>query len=168
MKLNDLPTHEIPALNGNNAPVDSEDVFDNMPVIGEVPADLNGLYVRNGPNPFYPPDWRYHAYDGDGMVHAIRFQNGKVTYRNRWIQTRQLNEHARTVGPDGTRNLGAGPANTHVIRHAGRTLAVAETTSPWEVTRDLDTVGVYDFGGRLATGMTAHPKICATTGEAYA
>ena len=92
MKLNDLPTHDIPALDGNNAPVDSEDVFDNMPVVGEVPKDLNGLYVRNGPNPFYPPDWRYHAYDGDGMVHAIRFQNGKVTYRNRWVQTPALQE----------------------------------------------------------------------------
>ena len=52
MKLNDLPSHDIPALDGNNAPVATEDVFENMPVIGKVPADLNGLYVRNGPNPF--------------------------------------------------------------------------------------------------------------------
>ena len=52
MKLNGLPSHDIPALDVNNAPVATEDVFDNMPVIGKVPADLNGLYVRNGPNPF--------------------------------------------------------------------------------------------------------------------
>ena len=44
MKLNDLPSHEIPALDGNNAPVLSENFFDNLPVIGEVPTDLNGRY----------------------------------------------------------------------------------------------------------------------------
>ena len=43
----------------------------DLQVIGQVPEDLNGLYVRNGPNAFYPPQWRYHAYDGDGMLHAF-------------------------------------------------------------------------------------------------
>ena len=88
MTVHELPTHAIPALNGNNAPVHSEDVFDHMTVLGEVPKDLNGIYLRNGPNPFFAPDWRYHAYDGDGMLHAIQFQAGKVTYRNRWVRTR--------------------------------------------------------------------------------
>ena len=55
MKLAGLPLHDIPALSGNNAPVHDELVLDNLPVIGELPADLNGLYVRNGPNPNYPP-----------------------------------------------------------------------------------------------------------------
>ena len=49
----DLPVHEIPALSGNNAPVQTEDTFTDMQVIGEVPKDLNGLYVRNGPNPYF-------------------------------------------------------------------------------------------------------------------
>ena len=79
----DLPVHEIPALSGNNAPIHSEDIFTDMKVIGEVPKDLNGLYVRNGPNPYFQPDWRYHAFDGDGMLHAVKFENGKVTYRNK-------------------------------------------------------------------------------------
>ena len=92
MQLNDLPVHDIPALSGNSAPVLQEDVFDNLTVIGQVPTDLNGLYVRNGPNAFYPPDWRYHAYDGDGMLHAVKFTNGRVSYRNRWVQTRALQE----------------------------------------------------------------------------
>ena len=90
--LNQLPAHAIPALNGNNAPVLSEDIFEDMEVIGEIPTDLNGLYVRNGPNAYFPPDWRYHAYDGDGMLHAVQFQGGKVTYRNRFIQTAALTE----------------------------------------------------------------------------
>ena len=92
MRLNDLPVHDIPALSGNSAPVLQEDVFDDLTVIGQVPADLNGLYVRNGPNAFFPPEWRYHAYDGDGMLHAVRFTNGRVSYRNRWVQTSALQE----------------------------------------------------------------------------
>ena len=90
MKANDLPVHAIVALDGNNAPVTDESVFENMQIIGTVPTDLNGIYVRNGPNAFYPPNWRYHAYDGDGMLHAVQFQHGKVTYRNRWVQTLSL------------------------------------------------------------------------------
>lgn len=78
MKRDELPVHDIPALDGNNAPVLDESVFEDMQVIGEVPKDLNGLYVRNGPNAFYPPDWRYHAYDGDGMLHAVHFAHGRV------------------------------------------------------------------------------------------
>ena len=58
-----------------------------------------------------------------------------------------------------------GVANTHVVCHAGRILALVETSFPTEVTPDLDTVGPYDFDGRLTTAMTAHPKRCATTGE---
>jgi carotenoid cleavage dioxygenase len=98
MQLNDLPRHEIPALDGNNAPVHQEDVFEDMTVIGQVPSDLNGLYVRNGPNAYYPPEWRYHAYDGDGMLHAVRFENGQVTYRNRWVKTSALQEE-QAEGP---------------------------------------------------------------------
>ncbi|ARK98202.1 hypothetical protein BOC43_28650 [Burkholderia pseudomallei] len=72
--------------------IQQEDSFEELPVIGCVPAELNGLYVRNGPNNYFPPDWRYHAYDGDGMLHVVRFRNGKVSYRNRWIATSALLE----------------------------------------------------------------------------
>jgi carotenoid cleavage dioxygenase len=68
-------------------------------------------------------------------------------------------------------NLAAGVANTHVIRHAGRTLALVETSFPQELScapgRELDTVGPYDFDGRLRTPMTAHPKACPVTGELH-
>ena len=70
MGSNDLPFSENPALNGPNAPVHDEIVAHDLPVIGELPKDLNGVYVRNGPNPYFDPVWRYHAYDGDGMLHA--------------------------------------------------------------------------------------------------
>ena len=68
---------------------------------------------------------------------------------------------------DGTRNLRASVANTHVVNHAGKTLALVESSLPYEITNDLETVGAYDFGGKLADSMTAHPKICPTTGELH-
>ena len=177
MKLNDLPTHEIPALNGNNAPVDTEDVFDNMPVIGQVPADLNGLYVRNGPNPHYPPDWRYHAYDGDGMVHAVRFQQGQVTYRNRWIQTPALQEE-RAVGRALWKGLKEpmradredqplkNTANTDVKYHAGRLVTMwYRSGMPYAVDPyTLETLGTADYAGAFAK-ISAHSRPDEHTGE---
>lgn len=58
-------------------------------------------------------------------------------------------------------------ANTHVVNHAGKTLALVESSLPYEITNDLDTVGAYDFDGKLTNSMTAHPKICPTTGEMH-
>lgn len=49
MNTTELPEHAIAALNGNNAPVSDESVWTDLTVIGTVPADMNGLYVRNGP-----------------------------------------------------------------------------------------------------------------------
>lgn len=160
-------TEKVPFfLRGNYAPVDGEVTVTDLEVEGAIPASLRGRFVRNGPNPkgVTPPHWFF----GDGMLHGLAIEGGKALwYRSRWIRTRQLAERPRMVRSDGSRDLGAGPANTNVIRHAGRTLAVAETTAPWEVTDDLETVGQYDFGGRLTTGMTAHPKICPETGELH-
>ena len=56
-------------------------------------------------------------------------------------------------------------ANTHVVRHAGRILALLEACGPTEIGTDLSTVGEYDFAGRLQGPMTAHPKIDPVTGE---
>lgn len=160
-------TEKVPFfLRGNYAPVGDEQTTTELKVYGAIPPMLHGRYLRNGANPrgTTPPHWFF----GDGMLHGVAIQGGKALwYRNRWIQTRQLNERARVIGADGSRDLSAGPANTNVIRHAGRTLAVAETTMPWEVTSELKTVGLHDFGGRLKTGMTAHPKTCPTSGELH-
>ena len=59
---------------------------------------------------------------------------------------------------DGTRNLHASVANTHVVNHAGKTLALVESSLPYEITNDLETLGAYDFGGKLVDSMTAHPE----------
>jgi carotenoid cleavage dioxygenase-like enzyme len=53
----------------------------------------------------------------------------------------------------------------NVVRHAGRYLALEEGTPPYEITRELDTVGLFDFGGALPAGLCAHPKIDPVSGE---
>ncbi|MCT9003606.1 carotenoid oxygenase family protein [Streptomyces rhizosphaerihabitans] len=155
-----------PHLAGNYAPVGEELTAYDLPVTGRIPAELAGWYLRNGPNPADAASG--HWFFGDGMIHGVRLEGGRaVSYRNRWVRTRSFTDGARAYDDQGHRDLTVGPANTHVIRHAGRTLALVETALPYELARDLDTVGAYDFGGKLSTAMTAHPKVCPVTGELH-
>src|SRR4051794_35423440 len=78
---------ENPNLYGGWAPVDKELVENKLQVIGELPRDLNGLYVRNGPVPQFSPADKYHWYDGDGMLQAVHFSQGRAVFRNRWVLT---------------------------------------------------------------------------------
>ena len=150
---------------GNYAPVHDELTAFDLPVHGSIPAELNGWYLRNGPNPRADAG---HWCVGDGMVHGIRLENGRAAwYRNRWIRTESFDDPIPLYNDDGSRNLHSSIANTHVVRHAGKTLALMEFSLPYEISNDLKTLGAYDFGGRLTDSMTAHPKICPTTGEMH-
>jgi carotenoid cleavage dioxygenase len=155
----------IPFLKGNYAPIADELTAFDLPVEGAIPAELNGWYLRNGPNPRTATG---HWFTGDGMVHGVRLENGRAAwYRNRWVRTDSFKKPFPLYNADLTRNLHASVANTHVIRHAGKTLALVETSLPYEITNELETLGAYDFSGKLADSMTAHPKICPTTGELH-
>ena len=150
---------------GNYAPVHDELTAFDLPVQGRIPAELNGWYLRNGPN---ARTGAAHWCVGDGMVHGVRLENGRAAwYRNRWVRTESFENPMGPYNEDGTRNLHASIANTHVVRHAGKTLALMEFSLPYEISNDLETVGVYDFGGKLTDSMTAHPKICPATGEMH-
>jgi carotenoid cleavage dioxygenase len=160
----------VPHLAGNFAPVTDELTAYDLPVTGAIPPELSGWYLRNGPNPkdADSPHWFF----GDGMVHGVRLEGGRaVSYRNRWVRTSTFTDGVRVRGEDGQRDLTAGAANTHVVRHAGRTMALVESSFPYEIDcrpgHELETLGVHDFGGRLTTAMTAHPKTCPTTGELH-
>ena len=77
-----------PFLADNFAPVREETQLEDLRVIGELPRDMNGMFVRVGPNPQFEPIGTYHWFDGDGMLHGVRVQDGKATYRNRYVQTK--------------------------------------------------------------------------------
>jgi carotenoid cleavage dioxygenase-like enzyme len=150
---------------GNYAPVADELTAFDLPVEGTIPPELDGWYLRNGPNPRQATQ---HWFTGDGMIHGVRLEKGRAAwYRNRWVRTDGFDKPFPVYNADGTRNLHSSVANTHVINHAGKTLALVESSLPYEVTNELETLGAYDFGGELVDSMTAHPKICPTTGELH-
>lgn len=62
----------------------------DLPVTGELPPGLRGSFLRNGPNPAFPPLGRYHLFDGDGMLDGLTIEDGRVRYRNRWVRSRGL------------------------------------------------------------------------------
>jgi len=162
-----MSDHTATYLQGHLAPVPDEIDAVDLVVNGTLPCELAGRYFRNGPNP-RPGEDPGHLFFGHGMLHGVRLRDGRAEwYRNRWVRTRQLVENARPFRMDGTRDLTTGSANTSVVAHGGKVFALVESSFPCEVTDALDTVGPCDFGGRLTTAMTAHPKEDPVTGELH-
>lgn len=156
------------------APVSTEVTAHDLRVTGRIPEHLDGRYLRNGPNPVAEVDPAvYHWFSGDGMVHGVALRDGQARwYRNCWVRSpsvcRTLGEPApgRLDPRAGMLSLGA---NTSVLSHAGRTLALVEGgVANYELTEELDTVGTCDFDGTLAGGYTAHPHRDPRTGELHA
>jgi carotenoid cleavage dioxygenase len=164
-----------PFLQGNYGPWRMEGDAPDLEVEGELPRELVGTFYRNGPNPAFEPRGRYHWFDGDGMIHALTLRDGRASYRNRWVRSAGLAEE-RAAGCatfDGLLEMKPteaprfkNTANTNIVWHAGRLLALMEGALPMQLAPGtLETLGEWDFGGRLGTAMTAHPKMDPETGE---
>ena len=149
-------------LEGAFAPVTEEVTLTDLEVTGTIPADLDGRYVRNGPNPIDPDPATYHWFLGSGMVHGVRLRDGQAEwYRNRWVRDAQTAAALGEPGPAGPSHNdgGDGTVNTNVALVGGRTFSLVEAGSyPIELTDELETVGRNNFDGTLAGSYTAHPK----------
>lgn len=162
-------------------PIQMECDAHDLVVDGEIPADLNGTFYRNGPNQRFKPRGDYQLFEGDGMVHGFHIKDGKVNYNNRWVRTAKWNienNEGRAVlnsmnpfdcEPEYSDFVLAdkeGLANTAVVWHGGRLFALEEGHQPYEMDpHTLESIGSWAFGGKLNTAMTAHPKVCPITGE---
>jgi carotenoid cleavage dioxygenase-like enzyme len=149
-------------LQGNYGPIETERDVVDLKVVGAIPPELDGVYMRNGPNPVtgQSPHW----FLGEGMLHGIRIRNGAAEwYRNRYVQTDLL--VAPPSGGIAPPSSKAHPANTAIMVHGDRIFATAESGLPFEIDRELATLGWHDYEGKLTTAMTAHPKIDPRTGE---
>ncbi|MEE4359998.1 MAG: carotenoid oxygenase family protein [Pseudomonadales bacterium] len=170
-----------PYLNGAWTPNRNEYDATDLEVIGEIPADLDGIYLRNTENPLHQPLGRYHPFDGDGMIHAMRFEGGRATYRNRFVRTRAfaaeqeagralwagIAEHpARSERPGwGAREGLKDASSTDVIVHAGRALSTFyQCGEGYRLDpHTLDTLGIEAW--TPIDGISAHPKVDPVTGE---
>jgi carotenoid cleavage dioxygenase len=147
---------------GNYPPVAEERTETALQVEGAIPPELNGLYVRNGPNEHTGPS--NHFFGGDGMLHGVRLQQGKALwYRNRYVDTPIFREESSGFGAP---ELSHTTSAVSLIHHAGKLLSLGEFGYPYEIDpADLSTKGVYTYADRLQTNMTAHPKVDPVTGE---
>lgn len=181
-KFDDAPTwiYELdnPYLHGIYAPTLNEMAVEDLQVTGEIPDDLVGGYFRNGPNPVYQSANRHHPFDGDGMVHAVYFHNGKAAYRNRYVQTSALQQEAidqRSTSPGvmgpfdySVSQFGIkDTSNTDVFCYNGEIMTLWYNAGhPYRLdAHTLDTKGHYELEGRKDLRMSAHSKVDWNTGE---
>ena len=172
-----------PEFTGLNSPLGEEYELEHLPVEGRIPAEVAGTFFRAVPDPAFPPYLEDGAavIAGDGMVSALRFAGGKVSFAIRYVQTERhkaevaagqalfgkyrnpFTDKPQVAGLDRT------VANTTPVWHAGRLLMTKEDGRPYRVDpRTLATLGRYDFGGRLRSQtVTAHVRIDPHTGELF-
>ena len=169
---------ETKAVRSNLAPIPMECDAPHLKIVGELPRELNGTLYRNGPNPQFEAPGS-HWFLGDGMLHAFHLENGRASYRNRWVRTPKWQaEHdagRALFGGFGGRKLpdapatsctDSGVANTNIIFHGGRLLALEEGHMPTEIEPGtLNRLGYCDYGKGIAGPFTAHPKVDPVTGE---
>ncbi|MGP4017684.1 carotenoid oxygenase family protein [Saccharopolyspora sp. 5N708] len=159
-------------LEGDFAPVAEEITAHDLAVTGRIPSELNGRYLRIGPNPLGVEDPAAHIWaTGVGMVHGVRIRDGRAEwYRNRWVRSPgvlgALGEPAPASPVDPRAHYSP---NVHVIGHAGRTFALVEAGAlPYELGYELDTVGPCDLGATPdGFSANAHSKLDTKTGELH-
>ncbi|ABC62598.1 carotenoid oxygenase family protein [Erythrobacter litoralis] len=171
-----------PYLSGAWTPLHEEVDVDALDVIeGEIPADIDGIYLRNTENQVHQPLGRHHPFDGDAMIHQVGISGGMASYRNRFVRT-QCFEAEQVAGrslwgglmdPAGTSErpgFGAhgglkDTGSTDIIVHAGVAYATLyQCGEAWMLDPEtLENLGKAPWGP--LDGISAHPKVDEATGE---
>ncbi|TXS94229.1 dioxygenase [Parahaliea maris] len=167
-----------PYLHGVYAPTCNELNVSGLYVEGELPADLEGAYFRNGPNPRFQPRNRYHPFDGDGMLHGVYFSSGTARYCNRYVDTAALcaeRKEGYSISPGVM-----GPFDYSVSRFGIKDTSNTDVffcdgdlVSLWYNAGDpyrldvasLETRGFFELPGRGERRLSAHSKVDLNTGE---
>lgn len=176
-----IKPNDHPYMNGAWRPTYREYNATDLEVVGQIPTDIDGVYIRNTENPVHEPIGRYHPFDGDGMLHAISFRSGRAEYRNRFVRTKGFQAErearrslwaglmeppAKSTRPGwGAQGWLKDASSTDVIVHAGKILSTfyqcgdAYLLDPYT----LEQFGVA--GWAPLDGVSAHPKVDEATGE---
>jgi carotenoid cleavage dioxygenase-like enzyme len=178
MRVSDIKKSDNVYFNGNWIPVEKEHNEVCTKVIGTIPKELAGAFLRIGSNPVFvdDPD-KYYVFEGDGMIHEVAFANGQATYINRFVETdghmaeREKGDfiwNGMETTPENIAQYGPSKniANTAMVFHGGKFQALQEGSRPFHLTLpNLDPVGEMDYDGKLDHALTAHPKVDPRTGE---
>lgn len=171
------------AFGGFFAPSRVEADVHDLEVDGTIPTDLDGAFYRAAADTQYPPSNENDIYiNGDGMITVVRFRGGHADLRTRFVRTERFTREraARRSLFGAYRNpftddasvagIDDGNANTAVVWHHGKLLALKEAARPYELDPvTLETRGIWDFHGQLnSRTFTAHPKIDPITGQMIA
>lgn len=181
--LNHSQHNQAPSCHGGLENLDDEHDYWIEDVTGSVPEALRGTFFRNGPGRQRIGGKPYgHWFDGDGMLCAFTFTNGRVHFRNRYVRTPKYVEETAaqavryrgfgTQVPGGWKNnvlrMPANPANTNTVWHGGHLLALNEGGKPWALDPNtLDTIGEFNYAGALrpAQVFSAHGHIHPGSGH---
>ncbi len=174
-------------LQGNYAPIRAELEQNDLEVIGNIPLELVGVYLRNGPNPAVDPISYTYPIDGDGMIHAVYLKNGKASYRNKFVETkgylaekrvghalyggvaRPLPIDPKLIGKDGDLGPVKNGAFIHVVAHANQIMAMSEADPAYEITRELKTLGEWiPANGTAPFAVNAHTRLDSDTSDLFA
>lgn len=176
-----LTASDHPYLSGAWTPVFDEYDANDLEVIGRIPQDLDGIYFRNTENPVHEAIGLYHPFDGDGMIHAMSFQDGQARYCNRFVRTRAFVAEQEAgqalwagIAEDPRRSLRPGwgahgsvkdASSTDVVVHAGKVLSTFyQCGEGYRLDpHTLETLGTEAW--TPLDGISAHPKVDLTTGE---
>jgi carotenoid cleavage dioxygenase-like enzyme len=157
------------------------DVYD-LEIEGELPLDINGTFYQVAPYPQYPLMLGEDIFfNGDGAVMSLRFSEGHVDFKRRYVLTERplAQREARRplfgvyrniyTNDPSVRGNNNSTVNTSVVEHAGVLLALKEDGPPYAMDPvTLETRGIWDFNGQVGhLPFTAHPKFDPTTGDMY-
>ncbi|AWV16703.1 carotenoid oxygenase [Methylobacterium sp. XJLW] len=165
-----LPKTPNPFVIGIHEPMREELTLQDLAVIGSIPTQLDGRYLKMGANPVRPASGGHNWFLGDGMVHGLAIKDGKALwYRNRWIGSRTAAAALGRPAAPGPRRGANDTVNTNVVDIGGRAFAVVEAGSfPVELSDTLETQRYNPFEGTLAGSFTGHPHRDPITGETHA
>lgn len=175
-----------PYLSDNFTPVQDELEIKKLEVIGEIPQNLVGVYMRNGPNPQFEPLSYTYPFDGDGMIHAVYLADGQATYRNRFVETNGLLKERKAgkalyggvlqpmpmdpqwADPEEQPVAFKNGAFIHIIRHAQNYLALGESAPAYQINAQLHTLGEWaPIKNQAPIDVGAHTRFDPLTGELW-
>lgn len=160
-----------PYLSGIHTPMAAELTIERPNVTGTIPPELDGRYIRIGPNPVGVANHAsYHWFTGDGMVHGVKLTGGKAAwYRNRWIRSNAVSAALGEAPAPGPRAPNFDTVNTNVLGHANAIWALVEAGGyPVRIDEELNTIAHDPFGGTLGGSFSAHPHLDPASGEMHA